>query len=232
MSEILKDYCVYLTSYSGNKLPPFYIGSSSIKRIKLGYKGTVVSFYKSIWEEEIKKTPHLFKTFILSTHETRQNAYLKEAKLQRKLHVLKNELYLNRNIANEKFIKTRTKHSEITKKKIGLKSKQNKNYLYARKWLEENKDLIRKKLSKTRKGKCWKPPKLKENNIIELCNLYNLRPHVGFIGRCPRSGQNISYERAFAKKYAKEFLVTPNQICNILQRKCITWNPIIEKILD
>ena len=30
-------YCVYLTIYRGNKLPPFYIGYSSINKIKAGY---------------------------------------------------------------------------------------------------------------------------------------------------------------------------------------------------
>jgi hypothetical protein len=34
-------YCVYLTCYRGNKLPPFYIGYSTIEKVKDGYKGTV-----------------------------------------------------------------------------------------------------------------------------------------------------------------------------------------------
>lgn len=31
----MKKFCVYCTVYSGNKLPPFYIGSSSVSRIKI-----------------------------------------------------------------------------------------------------------------------------------------------------------------------------------------------------
>jgi hypothetical protein len=30
-------YCTYITFYSGNKLPPFYIGLGSISKIKNGY---------------------------------------------------------------------------------------------------------------------------------------------------------------------------------------------------
>ncbi len=29
-------YCVYLTTYSGDKLPPYYIGSTSIAKISNG----------------------------------------------------------------------------------------------------------------------------------------------------------------------------------------------------
>jgi hypothetical protein len=51
-------YCTYLTIYSGNKLPPFYIGSTSVNRISNGYHGSVSSKrYKSIWLEELKTNP-------------------------------------------------------------------------------------------------------------------------------------------------------------------------------
>jgi hypothetical protein len=36
-------YCVYLTIYKGNNLPPFYIGSTSIDKIDGGYHGSVMS---------------------------------------------------------------------------------------------------------------------------------------------------------------------------------------------
>jgi hypothetical protein len=34
-------FAVYLTSYKGNKLPPFYIGSSSVSALNSGYHGSV-----------------------------------------------------------------------------------------------------------------------------------------------------------------------------------------------
>ncbi len=59
-------FCTYLTTYSGNKLPLFYIGSSSVERVNNGYHGSVKSkAYSTIWKSELKHNPHLFKTRIL-----------------------------------------------------------------------------------------------------------------------------------------------------------------------
>lgn len=95
-------YCVYLTIYTGNKLPPFYIGSSSVKKIEEGYHGSVSSKqYKNIWWKEIKNTPHLFITKIISLHKTRQEATEKEYKLQVSLNIMKKStMYINRAVAN------------------------------------------------------------------------------------------------------------------------------------
>lgn len=95
-------YCVYLTSYSGNLLPPFYIGSTNISRINSGYKGSVTSKrYSGVWKREIKENPHLFKTIIISKHLERKEALAKEYKLQKALNVVKNVLYINQSLATE-----------------------------------------------------------------------------------------------------------------------------------
>jgi hypothetical protein len=93
-------FCVYLTSYKGNKLPPFYIGSSSIIKIETGYHGSVTSKrYKKVWNYEIKNNPHLFKTIIISKHDTRKQALEKEMKLQESLNVVHSPMYINRSLA-------------------------------------------------------------------------------------------------------------------------------------
>ena len=77
-------YCVYLTHYSGDILPPYYVGSSSFKSLQNGYKGSVGSKkYKTIWDQEIKNNPHLFKTIILSFHNTRVGALKEELRFQK-----------------------------------------------------------------------------------------------------------------------------------------------------
>lgn len=50
------NYCVYLTIYSGSKLPPFYIGSGTLDKIlNKGYRGSVTSKqFKKIWSQELK----------------------------------------------------------------------------------------------------------------------------------------------------------------------------------
>lgn len=97
-------YCVYLTIYRGNRLPMFYIGSTSKAKLDLGYKGSIVSQkYKNIWNREKKSNPNLFETKIISYHETRQDAYDKEEKLQKSLNVVESPLYMNESYANKNF---------------------------------------------------------------------------------------------------------------------------------
>lgn len=93
---ISNSYCVYLTIYRGNKLPPFYIGSSSIARLNKGYKGTPVSkIYKDMWLSETKQHPYKFKTVIIKTFNNRTDAALFESKIQKQLKVHSNPLYTN-----------------------------------------------------------------------------------------------------------------------------------------
>ena len=75
----MSTYCVYLTIYSGKKLPMFYIGSSTIAKIKNEYHGSVSSKeYGKIWKEELRNNPELFRTRIISSHDTREQAFDKE----------------------------------------------------------------------------------------------------------------------------------------------------------
>jgi hypothetical protein len=89
-------FCVYVTFYRGNKLPPFYIGSTSVENINQGYKGSPRSKkYETIWNKELKNNSHLFSTKIISVHDTRVEAYEKEYKIQTRLQIIKNPLYTN-----------------------------------------------------------------------------------------------------------------------------------------
>ena len=89
-------FCTYITFYRGNKLPPFYFGSTSISNIKKGYRGSASSQeYVNLWKYESKINPHLFKTYIISTHNSRGEAYEKETKLLTAVNASQNSLYLN-----------------------------------------------------------------------------------------------------------------------------------------
>lgn len=135
---IQQKYCVYMTQYRGSLFPNNYIGSSTIKRIEEGYRGSVKSKkYKNLWEQELKENPHLFETYIISIHHTKQEAAQKELKLQKIFNAVKNPLFVNCSFAkpfgffgmdvsgenNPNFgnhpkvsIKTREKKKEIHKK--------------------------------------------------------------------------------------------------------------------
>lgn len=106
-------------------MPPYYIGSSTVERVKSGYRGTVTSkAYAAIWREQIVNHPELFSTIILSTHPDRQVAILEEKRLQVKLDVVRSPLFINMAYAqpngffgpSQKGVKKSPEHA----KKIGL----------------------------------------------------------------------------------------------------------------
>ena len=150
-------YAVYLTVYYGEKLPPFYIGSSSVDKIENGYCGSIRSKkYKEIFREELKNNKHLFEVITISTHKTRTEAIDVELKLQKEFDVVKSDKFFNEAYAsingmfgrdvsgenNPMFGKT---HSEETKKKLSDKRGHNKRY--------DVTDKHREIFSKTHKGK-------------------------------------------------------------------------------
>lgn len=119
-------FCVYLTIYAGNKLPPFYIGSSNINNICAGYCGSVKSRrYGNMWKCELANNRKLFKTKIISVHLTREEAFLKEEKLHRQLKVITNTMYINMTYANRRFC-TIDGHSPETCAKISAANTGNK----------------------------------------------------------------------------------------------------------
>jgi hypothetical protein len=116
-------FCVYLTTYSGNKLPMFYIGSTSTNKIFIGYRGSVMSKeYKSIWKSELLNNPHLFKTQIILKCKTRKEAFLKERSFQLSLNMSTSPMYINKAIAGSNFMFTR-QHSNYTIQLISSKLK-------------------------------------------------------------------------------------------------------------
>ena len=116
-------YCVYLTIYRGNKLPPFYIGSTSVKKVNEGYRGSVDSEeYRVIWKSELTDNPHLFKTVVVSYAATRESAYDKEGTFHDRLNVVRSPLYVNRASASFRFDNTGKKMPSEQKMKISESS--------------------------------------------------------------------------------------------------------------
>jgi len=123
-------YCVYLTVYSGNKLPPFYIGYSTIKKVKNGYNGSVSSKrYKLIWNLERQENPHLFRTRIINAFETDTEALNYEEKLHRHFNVPNNPMYINMAYATGRF---------------GGSGKNNSQYGIKRTFSEEHRNKLKK----------------------------------------------------------------------------------------
>ena len=97
----MKRYVVYLTRYSGDKLPPWYIGSSNEEKVLNDYNGSVCSKkWKNIYYKELEENKLLFKTRILSYHLTREESLKEELRLQQMHSVTTSEKYFNESYAS------------------------------------------------------------------------------------------------------------------------------------
>jgi len=158
-------YCTYLTVYRGNKMPPFYIGYARKSRLDKGYRGSVSSKqYKEIWKTELAQNPHLFRTFVIGQHATKDEAIKRERYFHLRLNVL-GDMYINQSITTDTFfVANRTqehtkaiiesrrgyKHSNDTKAKISS-SKTGQVYLDRRGI--EMPDETKEKISQRLKGR-------------------------------------------------------------------------------
>ena len=150
-------YICYLIKYSGEKLPPLYIGSTSMENLKNGYRGSVTSIkYGEIFKEELKNNPHLFEYEVLSEHETRASALEVELTKQIEFGVVESSDYFNEALASVNGMFGRDvsgdsnpmygkAHSEESKKKMSIKRGNKKRYDVT----ETHREII----SKAHKGK-------------------------------------------------------------------------------
>lgn len=122
-------FVTYLTIYDGDKLPPFYIGSTSAERVEHGYHGSVRGLkHGDAWKQELAQHPELFDTIILSKHPTRNEALDEEQRLHVKHNVVRDARFINTATARGGFI--------------------NRGY-----WTEEEKQRMRKPHVITEEGK-------------------------------------------------------------------------------
>lgn len=164
-------YVTYLVTYSGDKLPKYYIGSTSKEKANSGkYFGSICSNkYKEIFLNEKKYNIHLFKIKILSTHLNRKDAVSEELKLQIKYNVVNSNNYMNESLASVNGFFGRDvsgknhpmygkKHSEKTRNKLKIaRSKRIITEETKRKMSESSKgrklsDEHKRKLSESNQG--------------------------------------------------------------------------------
>jgi hypothetical protein len=210
--ENLDKSCVYLVTYSGDKLPPKfkdstitpnkYIGSGFVEKIFDGYRGSVESQrYKKIWKQELKENPHLFHLEIISFHDNRQAAFDEEELIQREMSVVKSEEYVNLCYANGNFCNLEC--SEEHRKNISesLKGKP------GRVTTEETK----RKISARKTGRPRSSPSIETKRRMGLSkegNTYGARPTI-FNGVLYSSlGEAVDASGLSKYKFKKEFMRT------------------------
>lgn len=226
-------YCVYLTVYYGNKLPPFYIGSTLVKYIKQNYHGSIKSKkYKEIYKKELLENKNLFKTFIIKKYYSRKYAMFKEKKMQEKLNVVRSELYMNMSIAKDFGW-------------FGMKVKGVCNPVYGKRWKKTseqiensrlasikafNKPEYKEKMSKIRKNRVpMSEERIKQKIKLykDILNLYNSKPKLNTkYNYIRQNGKAMTYERAFSKEFCEKFELSSNGLYNIIVK-----NNLIKEML-
>lgn len=86
--------------------------------------------FRQVWRDELRRHPELFRTTIISTHESRDEAFIKEGTLMKALNTGENPLYINQSSCATTFVHPKEtnpfkgggfksrKHSEEARRKI------------------------------------------------------------------------------------------------------------------
>jgi len=207
----MKKYVTYITYYKGDLLPPFYIGSTNSEKISKGYNGSIVSKkWSTIYKKEQKENKHLFRTKILSYHETREEALEEELRLQKKHNVVKNEKYFNESYASINGMFGRDVTGSL-------------NPNYGNKYSEEFKNII------SERTKVNTPRGNKVNTAIKV-NIYNKDSKLQY--ECYGNFQvvckenNLPYKQLEnSYKREKPIFSTPQSVsqCSEKNKKYIGW---------
>jgi len=197
-------YCVYLTTYFGNKLPPFYIGSTSAKKILNGYNGSVSSqAYKQIWKTERDVNPDLFITRVIKMFNTRNEATAFELKIQKALRVVENNLYINKGYASMCFYEGSV-HSPESRLKISAanrgkkkppRSKSHCEKLSAYAKMRITSESTKKKLSLALKGRTFSEETREKLSTAAKNRVYP----DDWAQSCSRAGKGIKKSEAGTK---------------------------------
>ena len=245
-----KEFCVYLTSYYGNKLPMFYIGSGTVKKVESGYHGSVRSKkYQPTWDAEIKNNPHLFKTKIIKTFEDRKSATELEHNLQVAMNVVKSDMYINMAFAAVNgFFGMPVSGKDHPLYGIrgdahwgtGQKRPEHSEKVKNKKQTDENKR--KKSISNTGKphgnGKSKLPQQwINDDTFIkkytEILRIYRENPELdiphGYKGK---NGHMVTYEIAFGHTYAEQFGMPMQKINLFLKGKMPVFLKIATEILE
>lgn len=218
-------YCTYITFYSGNKLPPFYIGYSSIEKVKNGYNGSVSSkIYKKIWEKERKENPHLFKTKIIKTFKMRIDAGKHEEFVQKFFNVHKNPMFINRSIGYSQFnldeaIQNKTHHffNSKVQSEINMKNIRNGTHHF------QNSEFQRSLSQRAKSKPEFHDRQSKQTSAMNTCLIENGTHNLLNCGDFVKSVIDEKLNRECVKRLKEIIKITPTRLGQNWWRKSDDW---------
>lgn len=169
------------------------------------YVGLTISPTDRKQKHRNKKPPHDFK--IIESFESAKDAAIAEREHIKKHNTVKDGWNVSPGGEYAKF-------SGYSRKGIGGQKKG------AVPWNKCKKNCFSKetiqKMCDTRKGKVYSS-KIKSNELKELKELYASKPDIPEANTKSANGKIITYNRAFSKKYASKYGVTPENIYRIIK---------------
>ncbi len=218
-------FATYITFYSGKLLPMWYIGSSSVTKVRNGYNGSIKSKkYITLYKSEQKNNKHLFKSRILSTHTTRKEALTEELRVQKLHDVVKNKNYMNESYASINGYFGRDVSGELNPnygnswddqqrkhlsdiQKIKMQGSGNNNY--GNKWTQLQKDTM----SKCKKSLNLTPHNVKYYNVYDKEDNLVYSDITGTV--CRKLHKNLPFTTKInsikltpgLKRFNKEFMI-------------------------
>lgn len=205
---------------------------------RLSYIGITNDLHKRLGQHRRTKRfsshPILFVE-ILAEYQTREEALLNEACFIAEHQTFEKGL-------NETISGAGCGHGSPLFTTLGYKYSAKSRQKMREAWVERKKrgdvrrgfthsEETKRKMSLRKRGRS-KPIKFTEEAVKQILLVYKEYPNISGVGRCPRSGHVVTYERAFSKQFAKRFNMTPVYLYNIITGRAQIWKLLREEILD
>jgi predicted GIY-YIG superfamily endonuclease len=122
--------------------------------------------------------------------------------------------------------------SKSSKNKMRAKSIERSAGATLQKWKIDNPKKVKIAIAKMRATKQGKPNRIliDPNCVRQMVDLYIARPDIEDVGTTLKNGKILTYDRAFAKKYASVFSMTDTHITNIIKGKYLAWRHLLPLI--
>lgn len=119
------------------------------------------------------------------------------------------------------FTTTGFKYSERSKQKMSDSAKKRIEKIGVNFKGYKHTNKIKEKMSEKRKGIIYRKTKLNYESVGKIRDFFDTKPVIKY-GEIQKNGKILTYERAFANEFHKQYGITPTALYNVIIRR--TWN--------